>query len=145
MKRMPRYGMQVTFVLTVCLALLVMSVQPVYAYEHTEKQAAIERAHEAIDALPEFPDIGPEHRAQVEEARRLVDAAYEAGATRLDLCIKGVLLEMIEEKLEKFVPDDDDVMPLPPTGGLAIPLGFVTGLILTGSGVLWARHSRKQQ
>jgi len=144
MRRIAGYGLQVFVVIAICLSLVALNAQPAYANGDAEKQAAIERAHEAIDALPDFPDITAEHRPQVEEARRLVDAAYEAGATRLDLCIKVVELEMIEEKLDKFVDEEEDVA-LPPTGGFAIPLGFAAGLILTGSGVALARRSRKNQ
>ncbi len=144
MRRIAGYGLQVFVVIAICLSLVALNAQPAYANGDAEKQAAIERAHEAIDALPDFPDITAEHRPKVEEARRLVDAAYEAGATRLDLCIKVVELEMIEEKLDKFVDEEEDVA-LPPTGGFAIPLGFVAGLILTGSGVALARRSRKNQ
>jgi len=144
MRRIAGYGLQVFVVIAICLSLVALNAQPAYANGDAEKQAAIERAHEAIDALPDFPDITAEHRPKVEEARRLVDAAYEAGATRLDLCIKVVELEMIEEKLDKFVDEEEDVA-LPPTGGFAIPLGFAAGLILTGSGVALARRSRKNQ
>ena len=142
MRRIIRYGMQATFVLTICLALIALSAQPAEANDNAEKQAAIERAHEAIDALPDFPDIGAEHRPQVEEARRLVDAAYEAGATRVDMCVRGARLRMIEDKLDKFVDEEEDEVALPPTGGFAAPL--VLGLLLTGSGVLLAKHSREQ-
>ncbi len=143
MRRIGRYGMQVILVMAICISLVALSVQPVYAYEDAEKEAAIERAHEAIDALPDFPDITAEHRPQVEEARRLVDAAYEAGATRVDMCVKGAMLRMIEDKLDQFVDEEEVDVALPPTGGFAAPL--VLGLMLTGSGVLLARHSRKRQ
>jgi len=143
MKRVLKYGLQVALVMAICVALVGLSVQPVYAYEDAEKEAAIERAHEAIEALPDFPDIGAEHRPQVEEARRLVDAAYEAGATRVDMCVLGAMLRMIEDKLDMFVDEEEDEVPLPPTGGIATPL--VLGLLLTGSGVLLAKQSRKHQ
>ncbi len=140
MRRIVRYGMQFVFIMAICVSLVALSAQPVYASEDAEKEAAIERAHEAINALPDFPDITAEHRPQVEEARRLVDAAYEAGATRVDMCVKGALLRMIEDKLDLFV---DDEIPLPPTGGFATPL--VLGLMLTGSGVLLTWHSKRQK
>jgi len=146
MRKIVRYGMQVVVVMAICLSLVALNTQPVYANEDAEKEAAIERAHEAIEALPDFPDITAEHRPQVEEARRLVDAAYEAGATRQDMCLKGVLLEMMEEKLDKFVDEEEEdaALPaLPATGGFATSL--LIGLMLTGSGVLLARHSRNHQ
>ncbi len=149
MRRIIRYGMQVGVVMAICVSLVALSAQPVYAYEHAEKEAAIERAHEAIEALPDFPDITAEHRPQVEEARRLTDIAIEEyGANWWEMCIRRALLEMIEDKLDRFVDEDEvalpeEEQPLPPTGGFAAPL--VLGLMMTGSGMLLARRSRKYQ
>lgn len=140
MKNSAKHLLHVGVVLVACLFLIALSSQLVYANDDAEKAAAIQAAKDAIDALPEFPEISNEHRPAVERARRLADIAMtEYGATRFELCLRIVLLEMIEEKLEKFVPDDD-VMPLPPTGGTsALPL---LGIMLTGAGLFLARTGK---
>ena len=144
MKIFVRHGLHIVVILVICLSLIALSSQLVYANEDAEKAAAIQAAKDAIDALPEFPEISNEHRPAVEEARRLADIAMtEYGATRFELCLRIVLLEMIEEKLEKFVDEEepDEVMPLPPTGGtFALPL---LGILLTGAGLFIARNGKK--
>jgi len=136
-----KHGLHMVVILVICLSLIALSSQLVYANGDADKAAAIQAAKDAVDALPEFPEISNEHRPAVEEARRLADIAMtEYGATRFELCLRIVLLEMIEEKLEKFVPDDD-VMPLPPTGGTsALPL---LGIMITGAGLFLARTGKK--
>jgi len=58
------------------------------------------------------------------------------------MCVRGARLRMIEDKLDMFVDEEEDEVALPPTGGFATTL--VLGLLLTGSGVLLAKHSREQ-
>lgn len=154
MHKIIRFGIALIFVSVFCLMLLALNAQDVYAYEEetsqqeakaAEKADAIKAAHDAIEALPEFPEITEEHRAAVEEARRLTDIAIEEyGATWWEMCIRSALLEMIEVKLDKFVDDDvadlpQERQPLPPTGGL--PAMALLGTLLTGTGLLLRRCS----
>lgn len=155
MKRIVRYGMLLLIVSVICLLLLGLNAQNTYAYEEetlqqdartAEKAAAIKAAHEAIEALPPFPEITEAHRPAVEEARRLTDIAIEEyGANWWEMCIRRALLEMIEVKMEKFIDEEalpGEERPLPPTGGL--PTLAVLGTMLTGTGVLMAKFSKKR-
>ncbi len=111
-----------------------------------EKSEAVQAARDAIDKIPPPAQITEEHRPIIEEARRLTDIAMEDyGATRLDLCWRYQALVDAEDRLDDVVepdpdpapdPDPDpDPDPLPPTG--AITTTIVSGLLLTGAGLLF--------
>lgn len=113
-----------------------------------EKSEAVQAARDAIDKIPPPAQITEEHRPIIEEARRLTDIAMEDyGATRLDLCWRYQALVDAEDRLDDVVepdpdPDPDPVLdpdpdpdPLPPTG--AITTTIVSGLLLTGAGLLF--------
>jgi len=113
-----------------------------------EKSEAVQAARDAIDKIPPPAQITEEHRPIIEEARRLTDIAMEDyGATRLDLCWRYQALVDAEDRLDDVVepdpdPDPDPVIdpdpdpdPLPPTG--AITTTIVSGLLLTGAGLLF--------
>ncbi len=109
-----------------------------------EKSEAVQAARDAIDKIPPPAQITEEHRPIIEEARRLTDIAMEDyGATRLDLCWRYQALVDAEDRLDDVVEPDPDPVPdpdpdpdpLPPTG--AITTTIVSGLLLTGAGLLF--------
>ncbi len=129
-----------------------------------EKRYAIDAARAAIDKIPPLHQITEQHRAIIEEARRLTDIAIaQYGATWLDICWRYQALVDAEERVEDPYPDpepdpvvdpdpepdpvvdpdiDPDLEPLPPTG--AITTTILSGLALTGAG-LWFLGKRKRR
>jgi len=127
------------------------------AEKQLEKSEAVQAARDAIDKIPPPAQITEEHRDIIEEARRLTDIAMEDyGATYLDICWRYHALEDAEERVEEDpdpvpdpdpdpVPDPDpdpDPDPLPPTG--AVTTTIVSGLLLTGAGLLFVGKRRNR-
>lgn len=110
------------------------------------RMLAIRAAQDAIDLIPPADQITEEHRALIEEARRLVNIAiYEHGATEFEICwrldklkeAEGVLPEEPEPEPK---PKPDDRLPTPPTGGIT---GLIMlGAALSGTGLLIANRRR---
>ena len=127
-----------------------------------EKRHAIDAARAAIDRIPPQHQITEQHRAIIEEARRLTEIAIEQyGATWLDICWRYKELVDAEERVEDPYPvpvpdpvDDPDVdpdidpdvdpepEPLPPTG--AITTSIITGLALTGAGLMFLGKRKRR-
>jgi len=108
---------------------------------------AIQAAKDAIDKIPPLSEITEEHRAIIEEARRLVNIAMkEHGATEFQLCWRYYYLKDAEDELDDVVPEPkpepkpepEKPTPTPPTGGLS---GLVAmGILLSGAGFLFIRQ-----
>ncbi len=131
-----------------------------------EKRYAIDAARAAIDKVPPLHQITEQHRAIIEEARRLTDIAIEQyGATWLDICWRYQALVDAEERVEDPYPDPDpdpdpvvdpdpdpdpdvdpdidpEPEPLPPTG--AITTTILSGLALTGAGLLFLGKRKRR-
>lgn len=98
---------------------------------------AIQAARDAIDLIPPRMQITKEHAPLIEEARRLVNIAIEQyGATEFDICWRYFELKEAEKRLpEKVVPEPKpEPEPLPVTGAMATTI--ISGLLLSGAGLL---------
>lgn len=112
---------------------------------------AIQAAKDAIDKIPPLSEITEEHRAIIEEARRLVNIAMiEHGATEFQMCWRYYYLKDAEDELDDVVPEPEPKpepkpepekpTPTPPTGGIS---GFVAmGILLSGAGFLIIRQRK---
>ncbi|MBW6464840.1 MAG: hypothetical protein SCJ94_06230 [Bacillota bacterium] len=120
------------------------------AEQRVLKMLAIKDAQDAIDLIPPKDQITAEHRALIEEARRLVNIAMtEYGATAFEICWRYDKLKEAEAALPEEEepepepepkPKPDDRVPTPPTGGLS---GLITiGAVLVGAGFLTVKKRR---
>ena len=113
------------------------------AEKQLEKMDAIQAARDAIDKIPPPLQITEEHRNIIEEARRLTAIAMEQyGATYFDLCWRYKVLEDAEDRLDDVDDPDPEPDPLPPTGAMSTTI--VSGLLLTGTGLLlWGKRKNR--
>ena len=137
---LPAFVLLLTLLLLLAFSGAVQAQTVDQAQFELQKDAAVKAAREAIQKLPPFPEISNEHRAAVAEARRLADIAMlQYGASRHDICSSYAYLEMVEQKLDLFVPQGQ---ALPSTGGVHSLLAL--GAMLTATGLLFALTGKKK-
>ena len=121
------------FIICLLAAFFVITiVAPGQAGASTEVEREIEELREKIGALPDRTDVTADDRPAIKEAIKMRDRLIaEYGITEYDICPKAARLAALEGKVD--LDEEDEVEPLPPTGGVFTPI--MIGLLSTLSGI----------